>query len=150
MEIEQRSDDGVRLAAGARPAEEPRMRAVLQHRYGPPSVLVVSEIARPLPGPDDVLVRVGAASVHPGDYFVMTGEPYMVHPLLVTRQLLEMNLDMTCLQTGILHDVVEDTEVTLGDIKTQFGEKIAKLVDGLTKLDKTYETRKARAEKEGA
>ena len=86
MEIEQRSDDGVRLAAGARPAEEPRMRAVLQHRYGPPSVLVVSEIARPLPGPDDVLVRVGAASVHPGDYFVMTGEPYMVRLVFGLRR----------------------------------------------------------------
>ncbi len=54
------------------------MRAVVQHRYGPPSVLESSEVGLPLPGRGDVLVQVGAASVHPGDYFVMTGEPYMV------------------------------------------------------------------------
>ncbi|TFD49683.1 NAD(P)-dependent alcohol dehydrogenase [Cryobacterium frigoriphilum] len=54
------------------------MRAAVQHRYGPPSVLETSEVGLPLPGPGDVLVRVGAASVHPGDYFVMTGEPYVV------------------------------------------------------------------------
>src|SRR5215471_20991468 len=38
-----------------------------------------------------------------------SGEPYMVHPLLVTRQLADMSMDMVCLQTGLLHDVVEDT-----------------------------------------
>lgn len=54
------------------------MRAVVQHRYGPPSVLKLSEVAIPMPGRGDVLVKVGAASIHPGDYFVMTGEPYMV------------------------------------------------------------------------
>ncbi|WP_088286033.1 NAD(P)-dependent alcohol dehydrogenase [Kineosporia sp. A_224] len=54
------------------------MRAAVQHRYGPPSVLEPAEVGRPLPGRGDVLVAVGAAAVHPGDYFVMTGEPYMV------------------------------------------------------------------------
>ncbi|MDI5939148.1 NAD(P)-dependent alcohol dehydrogenase [Micromonospora sp. DH15] len=54
------------------------MRAAVQHRYGPPSVLTSSEVGRPLPGRNDVLVQVGAASVHPGDYFVMTGKPYVV------------------------------------------------------------------------
>lgn len=54
-----------------------RMRAAVQHRYGPPSVLVTSEVAVPAPGPTDVLVKVVAASVHPGDYFVMTGEPHV-------------------------------------------------------------------------
>src|SRR5439155_21303837 len=54
------------------------MRAAVQHRYGPPSVLESSEVGIPLPGPGDVLVQVGAAAVHPGDYFVMTGEPYVV------------------------------------------------------------------------
>ncbi|GAB3709392.1 NAD(P)-dependent alcohol dehydrogenase [Mariniluteicoccus flavus] len=59
---------------------EPRstMRAVVQHRYGPPSVLESSDVGMPRPGRRDVLVRVGAASIHPGDHFVMTGEPYMV------------------------------------------------------------------------
>lgn len=62
----------------ARAGEEATMRAVVQDRYGPPSVLRPSELAIPQPGRGDVLVRVGAASVHPGDYFVVTGEPYIL------------------------------------------------------------------------
>ena len=62
------------------------MRAVVQHRYGPPSVLEVSEVGIPSPGRGDVLVRVGAASVHPGDYFVMTGEPYVVRLVFGLRR----------------------------------------------------------------
>ncbi|WP_212743089.1 NAD(P)-dependent alcohol dehydrogenase [Microbacterium sp. 2FI] len=77
MEIEQRSHAGARPGSGASPAGQ-TMRAVVQHRYGPPSVLEVSEVGLPLVGRGDVLVRVGAASVHPGDCFVMTGEPYLV------------------------------------------------------------------------
>src|SRR5215813_3370361 len=46
-----------------------------------------------------------------------SGEPYMTHPVLVTRQLAEMHMDMTCLETGILHDVVEDTSATLEEIR---------------------------------
>ena len=51
------------------------MRAVVQHGYGPLSVLESSKVGLPLPGRGDVLVQVGAASVHPGDYFVMTVTP---------------------------------------------------------------------------
>ncbi|HLM21845.1 MAG TPA: NAD(P)-dependent alcohol dehydrogenase, partial [Propionibacteriaceae bacterium] len=78
MGAEQRSNAGARLVPGASPAGAATMRAAVQHRYGPPSVLEVSELGLPLPGRGDVLVQVGAASVHPGDYFVMTGEPYVV------------------------------------------------------------------------
>ena len=62
------------------------MRAAVQHRYGPPSVLEMSDVAVPEPGRGEVLVRVGAASVHPGDYFVMTGEPYMVRLMFGLRR----------------------------------------------------------------
>lgn len=78
MGIEQQSDAGSRLASGAGLAGAATMRAAVQHRYGPPSVLESSEVDVPLPGRGDVLVRVGAASVHPGDYFVMTGKPYIL------------------------------------------------------------------------
>lgn len=78
MGIEERSDAGARVVPGASPAGTAKMRAVVQHRYGPPSVLAVSEVGTSVPGRGEVLVRVGAASVHPGDYFVMTGEPYIV------------------------------------------------------------------------
>ncbi|MGH9557844.1 MAG: RelA/SpoT family protein, partial [Bryobacteraceae bacterium] len=65
-----------------------------------------------------------------------SGEPYMMHPLAVTRQLVEMQLDVTCLETGLLHDVVEDTSATIEEIRKNFGEEVARCVDGVTKLDK--------------
>ena len=76
-----------------------------------------------------------AAAQHTGQKRA-SGEPYMIHPLQVTRQLLEMNLDMTCLQTGLLHDVVEDTSVNVEQIRKMFGEDVARCVDGVTKLTK--------------
>ena len=78
MGTEQRSNAGARVVPGASRAGAATMRAAVQHRYGPPSVLESCEVRLPLPGPGDVLVQVGAAAVHPGDYFVMTGEPYVV------------------------------------------------------------------------
>jgi NADPH:quinone reductase-like Zn-dependent oxidoreductase len=57
---------------------EAGMKAVVQRRYGPPEVLEYTDVGRPVVGDGDVLVRVRAASVHPGDYFVMTGVPSMV------------------------------------------------------------------------
>lgn len=78
MGTEQRSGVGGRPAPGAGPAGAATMRAAVQHRYGPPSVLSSSEVGVPVLGRRDVLVRVVAASVHPGDYFVMTGEPYVL------------------------------------------------------------------------
>lgn len=86
MGIEQRSKGGVRAVPGASPAGAATMRAAVQHRYGPPSVLKSSEVGLPLAGRGDVLVEVGAASVHPGDYFVMTGEPYMVRLVFGLRR----------------------------------------------------------------
>lgn len=86
MGIEQQSKAGAPLVPGAIPAGSAMMRAAVQHRYGPPSVLEVSEAGVPLPGGGDVLIRVGAASVHPGDYFVLTGEPYMVRLVFGLRR----------------------------------------------------------------
>ena len=65
-----------------------------------------------------------------------SGEPYMMHPVLVTRQLADMHMDMTCLETGLLHDVVEDTSATLEEIRKNFGDEVARCVDGVTKLSK--------------
>ncbi|GMA41268.1 NAD(P)-dependent alcohol dehydrogenase [Mobilicoccus caccae] len=78
MEAEQRSNPGARLVPGASPARSATMRAAVHQRYGPPSVLESSRIGIPQPGPGDVLVQVGAAAVHIGDYFVLTGEPYVL------------------------------------------------------------------------
>jgi len=65
-----------------------------------------------------------------------TGEPYIVHPLWVALQLAKMKMDIPTVVAGVLHDTVEDTDATVEEIKEQFGEEIANLVDGLTKLDK--------------
>lgn len=86
MGAEQRSSAGARLVPWASPTRSATMRAAVQRRYGPPSVLQASEIGIPLPGPGDVLVRVGAASVHLGDYFVMTGEPYVLRLVVGLRR----------------------------------------------------------------
>ncbi|HUS06113.1 MAG TPA: bifunctional (p)ppGpp synthetase/guanosine-3',5'-bis(diphosphate) 3'-pyrophosphohydrolase [Bryobacteraceae bacterium] len=65
-----------------------------------------------------------------------SGEPYMVHPLSVTMILADMQMDTVCLQTGLLHDVVEDTTVKLEEIQRRFGVEVSRCVDGVTKLSK--------------
>jgi GTP diphosphokinase / guanosine-3',5'-bis(diphosphate) 3'-diphosphatase len=65
-----------------------------------------------------------------------SGEPYMVHPLSVAHILAEMRMDLATIVTAILHDVVEDTIVTIEEIRKQFGEEVAGCVDGVTKLGK--------------
>lgn len=63
-----------------------------------------------------------------------TGEPYIVHPLAVKKILEEWGMDEDTIIAGILHDTVEDTELTLDEIRKEFGESVAFLVDGVTKL----------------
>lgn len=63
-----------------------------------------------------------------------TGEPYIIHPLAVKKILEEWGMDEDTVIAGILHDTVEDTNLTLSDIKQEFGESVAFLVDGVTKL----------------
>jgi guanosine-3',5'-bis(diphosphate) 3'-pyrophosphohydrolase len=65
-----------------------------------------------------------------------SGEPYMNHPLLVAHSLADMRMDLVCIETGLLHDVVEDTGVTVEDVRKQFGDEVARCVDGVTKLGK--------------
>jgi GTP pyrophosphokinase len=63
-----------------------------------------------------------------------SGEPYILHPIAVTEILMDLHMDSSTLIAGLLHDVVEDTGVTLAQINEEFGETVASLVDGLTKL----------------
>jgi len=65
-----------------------------------------------------------------------SGDPYFVHPLEVAEILVDMKLDEDSIITALLHDTVEDTQITLENIETEFGEEVAKLVDGVTKLAK--------------
>jgi GTP diphosphokinase / guanosine-3',5'-bis(diphosphate) 3'-diphosphatase len=65
-----------------------------------------------------------------------SGEPYVLHPLEVAMVLAEMKLDSTAIAAGLLHDAVEDTPVTTEDITAKFGEQVAHIVEGVTKIDK--------------
>ena len=65
-----------------------------------------------------------------------SGEPYMVHPIMVAHILADMRMDVVAMQTGLLHDVVEDTSVTVEQVRKEFGEDVARCVDGVTKLTK--------------
>jgi GTP pyrophosphokinase len=76
-----------------------------------------------------------------------SGEPYILHPIEVARICIEeIGLGPTVAVCALLHDVVEDTEYTLEDIQREFGDKIAKIVDGLTKLDGTALSESPQAE----
>ena len=65
-----------------------------------------------------------------------SGEPYLVHPLEVANILAEMQLDVTCVVCGLLHDVVEDTLTTTDAVAEYFGEEVAHIIEGLTKISK--------------
>ncbi|HEY6413093.1 MAG TPA: bifunctional (p)ppGpp synthetase/guanosine-3',5'-bis(diphosphate) 3'-pyrophosphohydrolase [Edaphobacter sp.] len=65
-----------------------------------------------------------------------SGEPYIIHPLEVGQVLAELKMDSTAIAAGLLHDAVEDTDVTSEEIAKQFGEQVAHIVEGVTKLDK--------------
>jgi guanosine-3',5'-bis(diphosphate) 3'-pyrophosphohydrolase len=63
-----------------------------------------------------------------------SGEPYLVHPLGVAQVLAEMKMDAVAIAAGLLHDSVEDTSVTIVDIRQEFGEQVAHIVEGVTKI----------------
>ncbi len=65
-----------------------------------------------------------------------SGEPYVIHPLEVALVLAELKMDSTAIAAGLLHDAVEDTDVTTAEIEKRFGEQVAHIVEGVTKLDK--------------
>lgn len=70
-----------------------------------------------------------------------SGEPYITHPLNVAALLIDLGLDTESIAAALLHDVVEDTDVSLANLKSEFGEEITALVDGVTKLGKiTFST----------
>ena len=79
---------------------------------------------------------VGAAA-HAGQTR-KSGEPYITHPVAVAKVLAEQGLDVETLVAAILHDTIEDTPLSRGTIASEFGETVAELVEGVTKLDKLH------------
>lgn len=80
------------------------------------------------------------AKAHHGDQCRKSGEPYIIHPLQVAYILADLELDDSTVCAALLHDVVEDTDVTMEDLSKEFGKEIAELVDGVTKLGKLQYT----------
>ncbi len=82
------------------------------------------------------------------DQFRASGDPYIVHPYEVCKSLIDLKLDTETVITGLLHDVIEDTEYSKDQLNKIFGKSIASLVDGLTKIDFLEEKKITRSEKE--
>jgi guanosine-3',5'-bis(diphosphate) 3'-pyrophosphohydrolase len=99
---------------------------------------IIEKLRENHPSVDEELLRrayLFTARQHRGQTR-QSGEPYLVHPLEVANILADLNLDPTCVTTGLLHDIVEDTETSVEEIEEYFGPEIAHLVDGLTKISR--------------
>ena len=90
------------------------------------------------PGDDLELVRKAYefSQTHHAGQTRASGEPYLVHPLEVALVLADMKMDPVAIAAGLLHDSVEDTSVTIVDIRKEFGEQVAHIVEGVTKISK--------------
>jgi GTP pyrophosphokinase len=114
--------------------------------YEPRDVKIIDEKFQKLletvhenrPGDDLEIIRkawVFCLQQHEGQKRA-SGEPYVIHPLEVGQVLAELKMDSTAIAAGLLHDAVEDTDVTSVEIAKRFGEQVAHIVEGVTKLDK--------------
>jgi GTP diphosphokinase / guanosine-3',5'-bis(diphosphate) 3'-diphosphatase len=105
---------------------------------------IIDKISAYIPAADLELIKkayVFSAQVHQGQVRV-SGEPYLSHIFEVANTLTSMQMDVTTVVAGILHDTVEDTLTTIDKIKELFGEDVAALVDGVTKIGKMSFTSK--------
>ncbi len=99
---------------------------------------IVDEVLKYNPQADVELLQrayVFSAKAHKGQTR-LSGEPYLIHPLEVAYTLTKMNLDISSIASGLLHDTVEDSYVGKKEIEEYFGNEIAELVDGVTKISK--------------
>ena len=98
--------------------------------------MLIARIRKYHPSTDVSMVEKAyqmAKSAH-GDQRRKSGEPYIIHPLWVSIILADLEMDKETITAGLLHDVVEDTKYTEEDIRKEFGDEVALLVDGVTKL----------------
>lgn len=97
---------------------------------------LVKSIRRYHPSDDITMIKKAYQIAHDAhkDQKRKSGEPYIIHPLCVAIILADLEMDKETIAAGILHDVVEDTVMSLDELKSEFGEEVALLVDGVTKL----------------
>ncbi|MBN2298422.1 MAG: bifunctional (p)ppGpp synthetase/guanosine-3',5'-bis(diphosphate) 3'-pyrophosphohydrolase [Deltaproteobacteria bacterium] len=99
---------------------------------------ILDEISTYIPDADTRIIEkayVFSARVHQGQTR-LSGEPYLNHPLEVAHLIAQMQLDVTSVTAALLHDTLEDSLTRVEDIKTEFGDEVALVVDGLTKISK--------------
>ncbi len=98
---------------------------------------ILKEIVKNYPGEEDRIIKAYEymASKH-GNQKRISGEPYVVHPLLVAQKLANLNMDIVTVVGGFLHDVLEDTDATYEEIAKLFGKDVADIVEGVTKIGK--------------
>src|SRR5215216_2204630 len=99
---------------------------------------IIDKVRENHPGANEDLLRrayLFSAREHRGQ-IRKSGEPYLIHPLEVANIIAELKLDPICVVTGLLHDIVEDTDTPLSEIESMFGMEVAHLVNGLTKISK--------------
>ena len=105
---------------------------------------ILAKVDKHHPGDNLDLIRrayIFSAKEHKGQVRA-SGEPYLTHPLEVANVLAEMKMDATTVSVGLLHDVVEDTLVSLDDVEKMFGADVAHIVDGVTKISQIQFTSK--------
>jgi len=105
---------------------------------------ILAKVEKHHPGDNLDLIRrayIFSAKEHKGQVRA-SGEPYLTHPLEVANLLAEMKMDATTVGVGLLHDVVEDTLVSLDDVEKMFGPDVAHIVDGVTKISQIQFTSK--------
>src|SRR5574340_145748 len=99
---------------------------------------IVERVQSSHPDADVDLIRrayIYSAKVHQGQ-MRLSGESYLIHPIEVAKILADLRLDPATVAAAILHDTIEDTTSTYEEIKDLFGDEVAKLVDGMTKLSR--------------
>jgi GTP diphosphokinase / guanosine-3',5'-bis(diphosphate) 3'-diphosphatase len=111
---------------------------------------ITDKVASYMEKPDLELIQkayIFAAEAHTGQTR-LSGEPYLSHPMSVGKILADMQLDEATVAAGLLHDTVEDTKATIDEIEELFGEEVADIVDGVTKISKMQFESKAVAQAE--
>ncbi len=123
------------VAAPPPPVEKPKItQEIIDARFEK----LLRQVQANRPNEDVSLIRKAwefCVQHHPGRIRA-SGEPYIIHPLEVAEVLAEMKLDATAIAAGLLHDSVEDTPATSAEIGRNFGDQVAHIVEGVTKIDK--------------
>src|SRR5580698_4659959 len=117
-----------------RAASKAENRAAIEERFE----ALLRRVRQNRPNEDISLIRKAwefCVGHHAGQVRA-SGEPYIIHPLEVAEVLAEMKLDATAIAAGLLHDAVEDTPATSEEIEEGFGDQVAHIVEGVTKIDK--------------